>query len=104
MSEATVPSNVSDTSAGNNENGKPRRAAPARSSRRIAKQENGEDEVDLVKEIKKEKKPEKRPAKPKVVLDPDRETVVTESGLILHPNGAFNYLYYAKSRSHLLNF
>lgn len=89
MSEATILSNVSDTSAGN-ETGKPRRAVPARSSRRVAKQENGENEVEPVKEAKKEKKPEKRPAKPNMVLDPDRETVVTESGLILHPNGISN--------------
>jgi len=90
MSEATIPSNVSDTSAGN-ETGKPRRAVPARSSRRVAKQENGENEVEPVKEAKKEKKPEKRPAKPNMVLDRDRETVVTESGLILHPNGISSF-------------
>ena len=93
MSEATIPSNVSDTSAsaGANENGKARRAVPARSSRRIAKPENGEEEVEPVKQIKKEKKPETRPVKQqKIVLDPDRETVVTESGLMLHPNGTSN--------------
>jgi hypothetical protein len=86
MTEATIRSSVSDTSVGN-ENAKSRRAVPARSSRRIAKQENVEEVVEPVKEIKKEKRPEKRPSKSKVILDPDRETVVTESGLILHPNG-----------------
>jgi hypothetical protein len=93
MSEATIPSSVSDTSAGN-ENAKSRRAVPARSSRRIAKQENAEEVPEPVKEIKKQKKPEKRPSKSKVILDPDRETVVTESGLILHPNGKSNLALY----------
>jgi hypothetical protein len=103
MSEATVPSNGSDTSAGN-ENGRQRRAVPARSSRRIARLDNGEDEVEQpVKDTKKDKKPEKRPPKPKIVLDPDRETVVTESGLMLHQNGLSYALSQADVRSHLLD-
>ena len=86
MSELTHPSSVSDTSAGN-ENGKLRRAAPARSSRRIAKLENEEDTMEPVKANKKEKKTEKRPTKSHIANDSDVETVITESGLVLHPNG-----------------
>jgi hypothetical protein len=86
MSEATHPSSVSDSSAGN-ENGRLRRAAPARSSRRIAKLENEEDTMEPVKSIKKDKKTEKRPTKSKNANESDIETVITESGLVLHPNG-----------------
>jgi hypothetical protein len=88
MSEVARPSSVSDTSVGN-ENGKLRRAAPARSSRRIAKQENEEDSVESAKPQKKEKKQEKKPTKAKLANDSELETVITESGLVLHPNGTF---------------
>lgn len=88
MSEVTRPSSVSDNSVGN-ENGKPRRAAPARASRRIAKQDNEEDSVESIKPVKKDNKPEKKHTKAKLGNDSELETVITESGIVLHPNGMF---------------
>src|SRR5579859_6844044 len=98
MTENAVPaSNVSDTSATAtstlaNRTTKDKRSSsrgPPRTSRRIAKQEDVEPQaadMPRAKVVKKEKKQMKSQPK-KHLDDPDRETVITESGLVLHPNG-----------------
>ena len=84
ISELPVPSNASESSMGNDMPAK-RRAAP-RSSRRIATKDPAEDDLHPKQPIKQESKPEKKkPPGPKP--DRDRETVVTEHGYSIHPNG-----------------
>jgi hypothetical protein len=84
-SEIPVLSNASESSTGNDIPSK--RRAPPRSSRRIATKESTEDDSLPPKPpIKQESKPEKKKqSRPKP--DSDRETVVTELGHTIHPNG-----------------
>jgi len=60
-----------------------------RSSRRLAKQDSAPSLPDPPKVFQKgEKKLEKKkPVRPKTMVDPNRETVITENGFQLHPNG-----------------
>jgi len=83
MSDLPDHSNASEASTGNENTVK--RRAPPRSSRRIAIKETVEDELPVKVPQKQEKKPEKKLAKPKP--DPNRETVITEHGHTIHPNG-----------------
>jgi len=66
-----------------------RRRAPPRSTRSTAKPEPLEtDSLAPKATAKPEKKVEKaKPSSRSKAPDPNRETVITESGLALHPNG-----------------
>ena len=112
MTEVSIASlNVPETSTRKENHGK--RRAPARSSSRIAKQESAEANLEskaligAVKQEKKsqpsEKKPFPRTSKP----DLNRETVITEHGHKLHPNGMSslcNIMFTLISRSYLFDF
>ena len=84
MTELPVPSNASESSTGNDMPTK--RRAPPRSSRRIASKDATEDEHPSKQPVKQESKPEKKKP-PRSKPETDRETVVTEHGYSLHPNG-----------------
>ena len=94
MSEGVSTSELSvvgqpDTSSRKRQAASSNTAASSRSSRRLAKQESTPVNPDPPKQIKREKKAEKKVSlrTKTVVLDPYSETVVTESGFHLHPNG-----------------
>lgn len=86
MTEIALSANISETSAASKDVRK--RSTQARLSRRIAKQETAAATPEPKVPVKQEKKPEKRHTRPKP--DPNRETVITETGLALHPNGLSN--------------
>ena len=96
----TTATEGSDTSTGNEVLSK--RRAPARTSRRIATKETTEDGQGHKGPAKQEKKHEKKTARPKP--DPNRETVVTENGYALHPNGLPTGRAVLMSRLHLFDF
>src|SRR5271169_6296550 len=84
-SEIPAPSNASESSTGNDIPSK--RRAPPRSARRIATKESTEDDgLPPKPQIKQESKPEKK-KQPRPKPDSDRETVITELGHAIHPNG-----------------
>jgi hypothetical protein len=84
MSELPLPSNESESSTGNDMPTK--RRAPPRSSRRIATKDSTEDGISSKQPVKQESKPEKK-KQPRPKPDTNRETVVTEHGYSIHPNG-----------------
>ena len=73
------------------DSGKRKRSVPARSSRRIALKETPEDaELPPPKRATKpqpQKEKKKHAAQPSQSPDADRETVVTDHGYTVHPNG-----------------
>jgi hypothetical protein len=84
MSEAH--SSMSDTSVGTS---KKRRGAAPRNQLPARPRRTQKDPVDNNKPIKQEKKQEKKPVRKKMQQedDPSRETVITDSGIVIHPDG-----------------
>ena len=67
-----------------------KRRAPPRSSRRIATKDSAEDGIPSKQPVKQESKPEKK-KQPRPKPDTNRETVVTEHGYSIHPNGTCRF-------------